>query len=161
MLDDVVIQEGKFTTEYSAGDRVEAIDDNLSGDAVTGAAMDKILGVDRDNDITRVLEAAEDIEDTRAARAQQKEMANTDFDFDKPDIPTATRDASTADAADPVAPVQDATDATADYARPHVDEYMLRFVENYALKGVKYAPSSDKKGRLDKNGRDRSHRARK
>ncbi|KAK4983468.1 swr1 complex component [Elasticomyces elasticus] len=161
MLDDVVIQEGKFTTEYSAGDRVEAIDDDLSGDAVTGAAMDKILGVDRDNDITRVLEAAEDIEDTRAARAQQKEMANTDFDFDKPDLSTATREASTADAADPMVPVQADTDATADYARPHIDEYMLKFVENYVLKGVRYAPSSDKKGRLDKNGRDRSHRARK
>ena len=46
-------------------------------------------------------------------------------------------------------------------ARPHVDEYMLRFVHR-ALENVIFVPPvvRNKNGRrIDKNGRDRSRRA--
>ncbi|KAI4105980.1 MAG: hypothetical protein L6R37_002441 [Teloschistes peruensis] len=82
MLDDVIIQEGEFTTDYfnKPGAR-EALggDDNdpqgYSGDAEADAAMDRILG---GRTAGRVLEQAEDQEDIVAARIAEKELVQTD-----------------------------------------------------------------------------------
>ncbi|KAL8808685.1 MAG: hypothetical protein Q9200_004116 [Gallowayella weberi] len=83
MLDDVVIQEGEFTTDYfnkvQAKDMFE--DEGYSGDAEAEAAMDRVLG----GRITgKVFEQAEDQEDIVAARSAEKELVQTDAaDFDE------------------------------------------------------------------------------
>lgn len=81
MLDDVVIQEGEFTTDYfnKAGTKAMTDDDNdqqgYSGDAEADAAMDRILG---GRSAGRVFEQAEDQEDIVAARIAEKELVQTD-----------------------------------------------------------------------------------
>ena len=85
MLDDVVIQEGEFTTDYFNNMNVkdmigdEAFDE---GDTEANAAMDRVLG---GRGAGRVFEAVEDQEDVAAARAAEKELAqNQDAaDFDE------------------------------------------------------------------------------
>ena len=72
MLDDVVIQEGDFTTEYF--NRLGADDNNEDA----AAALDKVLG----GGSTRMLQQAEDKEDQEAAReAQKEELQADDADF--------------------------------------------------------------------------------
>jgi len=85
MLDDVVIQEGEFTTDYfnnmgvkdMVGD--ETFDD---GNAEVNVAMDRVLG---GRGAGRVFEAVEDQEDVVAAKAAERELAqNQDVaDFDE------------------------------------------------------------------------------
>ncbi|KAK8211412.1 swr1 complex component [Zalaria obscura] len=182
LLDEVVIQEGEFTTDYF--NRVQDIEaeDEVDEDDVAGAAIDRVFGSNKD--VTKVLEAVEDREDAEAARAAQKEAHADDFDFDKADtgrgrstprtsVPPTPVEApgpsslskdgvelsTTLEAANSglVEPVQDVHRDPDE--RSHVDEYMLRFIEDQ-LKDVPFVPPPDKskRGRLDKNGRDRSHR---
>ena len=84
MLDDVVIQEGDFTTDYFNNSKVEeAVDeDALLGDDAANEAMDRVLG---NRGAGRVLEQVEDVEDTNAAKQAEKEIAqNQDAaDFDE------------------------------------------------------------------------------
>ncbi|KAL8680097.1 MAG: hypothetical protein Q9186_003681 [Xanthomendoza sp. 1 TL-2023] len=83
MLDDVVIQEGEFTTDYFNKVRAKDMfeDEGYSGDAEADAAMDRVLG----GRITgKVFEQAEDQEDIVAARNAEKELVQTDAaDFDE------------------------------------------------------------------------------
>ena len=180
MLDEVVIQEGEFTTDYFH--RVQDVtDDDVAGDDFAGAAVDRVFG--GRGDVTKVLEAAEDTVDVDAARAQQKDMHMDDADFDQDSKPRSaatsvppTPGFMTGDGVGKAVVAADGTEmsTTLEAAQsglagpldvdgtlqlPHVDEYMLRFVE-MALKDVPFVPPVDKskKGRLDKNGRDRSHR---
>ena len=91
MLDDVVIQEGEFTTDYfnklSVHDVLGGADQGgLLGesDAVANEAMDRVLGgVETTDQKTagRALEQAEDTEDVIAARAAEKEIQQDDADF--------------------------------------------------------------------------------
>lgn len=74
MLDDVVIQEGDFTTEY-----FNQLD--LGGghvDAEADAALDKVLGGNSEDRMSRVLGQAEDREDQEAAQTAQKEDVQID-----------------------------------------------------------------------------------
>ncbi|KAL9085299.1 MAG: hypothetical protein Q9159_004748 [Coniocarpon cinnabarinum] len=72
MLDDVVIQEGDFTTEYF--NKLGANDGNED----TDAAIDKVFG----GGSTRMLQQAEDREDQEAAKeAQKEELQADDADF--------------------------------------------------------------------------------
>ncbi|KAI9875677.1 MAG: swr1 complex component [Pleopsidium flavum] len=85
MLDDVVIQEGEFTTDYfnkmSVRDMLD--DEALDGDAEASAAMDRMLG-GGGGGVGRVLEQVEDREDIAAAKIAEKEMVHTDdADFDE------------------------------------------------------------------------------
>jgi helicase SWR1 len=90
MLDDVVIQEGEFTTDYfnkiSVRD-VVGINGEVSAnenDVVANLAMDRVLGgVDSSGprNVGRVLEQAEDKEDVAAARVAEKEIQQDDADF--------------------------------------------------------------------------------
>jgi helicase SWR1 len=90
MLDDVVIQEGEFTTDYfnklSVRD-VIGINGEVSAnenDVVANLAMDRVLGgVDSSGprNVGRVLEQAEDKEDVAAARVAEKEIQQDDADF--------------------------------------------------------------------------------
>ncbi len=87
MLDDVVIQEGEFTTDYfNKGSAKDMFDDQgYSGDAEADAAMDRVLG----GRITgKVFEQAEDQEDIVAAQNAEKELVQTDAaDFDEKAVP--------------------------------------------------------------------------
>ena len=84
MLDDVVIQEGEFTTQYLNDMSVRDImgDGYLNdADAVANAAMDRVLGNRAGG---RVFGAVEDQDDATAAKEAEKEMAKFDAeDFDE------------------------------------------------------------------------------
>ena len=82
-LDDIVIQDGTFTTEYfnkpSASDELIG-EEALDGDADANAAMDRVFG---DAGAGRLFDAVEDAEDIAAAKSAEKEIINTDAaDFD-------------------------------------------------------------------------------
>lgn len=90
MLDDVVIQEGAFTTDYFNNRQGELSVQEVAGglmgehDAAANAAMDLVLGgVDKTDTrtATKALEQAEDAEDVVAARAAEKEIQQDDADF--------------------------------------------------------------------------------
>lgn len=90
MLDDVVIQEGAFTTDYFNNRQGELSVQEVAGglmgehDAAANAAMDLVLGgVDKSDTrtATKALEQAEDTEDVVAARAAEKEILQDDADF--------------------------------------------------------------------------------
>ena len=90
MLDDVVIQEGEFTTDtfnkVSVRDVLqEKVDFTSEGVSAADAALDRVLGGPDDNQnqrtVGRVLEQAEDREDVTAARAAEKEIQADDADF--------------------------------------------------------------------------------
>ncbi|KAI1208943.1 SNF2 family domain-containing protein [Annulohypoxylon truncatum] len=95
MLDDVVIQEGGFTTDYfnklSVRDVIGATPDE--GDVV-GDAMDRVLGGVENSDqraVGRVLEQAEDREDVDAAHVAEKEIQEDEADFaEKPATASAS-----------------------------------------------------------------------
>lgn len=85
MLDDVVIQEGDFTTDYfdklsvrdMLGDAIPAIDRD------DNAALDKVLGTAKSG-FSAVLEKAEDKEDAVAAKLAEREHRHADDgDFDE------------------------------------------------------------------------------
>ncbi|KAM0326215.1 hypothetical protein ACHAQA_006812 [Verticillium albo-atrum] len=90
MLDDVVIQEGEFTTDYfrekmtvrdAVGEDAEFVND---GNAAANAAMDRLLGGSDGNEprnVGKVLEQAEDKEDVAAAKAAEREIQADDADF--------------------------------------------------------------------------------
>ena len=111
MLDDVVIQEGEFTTDYfnklSVQDVIGDKGDGLLGNMAANEAMDRLLGQSDNNprSMNKVLEQAEDKEDVQAARAAEKEIQTDYADFgDKGVVAAAaslssgaaTRDASVA-----------------------------------------------------------------
>ncbi|OIW34267.1 hypothetical protein CONLIGDRAFT_626317 [Coniochaeta ligniaria NRRL 30616] len=89
MLDDVVIQEGEFTTDYFNKLSVRDVVDNNGevrvneDDVAANAAMDRILGgpATTPANVGRVLEQAEDTEDVQAARVAEKEIQQDDADF--------------------------------------------------------------------------------
>ncbi|EWZ40992.1 SNF2 family N-terminal domain-containing protein [Fusarium oxysporum Fo47] len=90
MLDDVVIQEGEFTTDYfnklSVRDVLsDKLDTKSEGLDAADAALDRVLGgPDTNTDqrrVGRALEQAEDREDVAAARVAEKEIQADDADF--------------------------------------------------------------------------------
>ncbi|KAK4176750.1 putative helicase SWR1 [Triangularia setosa] len=90
MLDDVVIQEGEFTTDYfkkiSVRDVITTSGEICANenDVAANAAMDRVLGgVESSNprNVGRVLEQAEDKEDVAAARVAEKEIQEDEADF--------------------------------------------------------------------------------
>lgn len=97
LLDDVVIQQGDFTTEHfnKPSERRELleVDEPLrEADAAAEAAVDRVLGGRAgDKNIVKVLEKAEDAEDVAAARVAQREEREVDAaDFeDRPAVSKA------------------------------------------------------------------------
>ena len=82
MLDDVIIQEGDFTTDYFyKADLKDAVHDDEAS-----AAMDRVLGAGAGHGRLQgqIFEHAEDKEDIAAAKVAEKEMVQTDdADFDE------------------------------------------------------------------------------
>lgn len=85
MLDDVVIQEGEFTTDYFNKLTTRDIlgDDLIDGDAMANAAMDTVLGAGNGG-FGRLFEQVEDKEDIAAAKIAEKEIEHADeADFEE------------------------------------------------------------------------------
>lgn len=167
LLDDVVIQEGDFTTDYlnkmtyrDMLDTTEADEDD-----VAGAAMDRVLGGNMNDpkQANAAFEQAEDRDDVAAARVAEQEVENADDgDFDdqpKPLDPNAKVTGSKQNALDPYtatdAAIQAADDAESGIN--HIDEYMLR-LQRFLLKDspiVDARRDRSKKGRNKKKGAER------
>lgn len=89
MLDDVVIQEGEFTTDYFNNNSQVTVQDVAGGlmgehDEAANAAMDLVLGGVETTDTrtaTKALEQVEDTEDVIAAHAAEREIQQDDADF--------------------------------------------------------------------------------
>jgi helicase SWR1 len=182
MLDDVVIQEGEFTTDYFNKMSVQDVlgDEStlMDGDAAANAAMDRVLGgPNNDRDVSRVLAQAEDKEDVAAARVAEREIVQTDAaDFDEnivtasatPAGPGTPRDGAPTPAAE-VTPglVDDAMDVDEKDelnawggAVQSTDDYMLDFMIAQ-LKDTPVELPKDKSKSKNKKGKDhRSHRVR-
>ncbi|KAJ6151836.1 hypothetical protein N7470_006964 [Penicillium chermesinum] len=77
MLDDVIIQEGEFTTDYFTKLEDPAEPDERDGHDEASAAMDRVLG-NRVASGSRAFEQAEDKEDIDAAKNAQKELEHAD-----------------------------------------------------------------------------------
>ncbi|KAL7629608.1 swr1 complex component [Parahypoxylon ruwenzoriense] len=181
MLDDVVIQEGGFTTDYfnklSVRDVIGGTPDETD---VVGDAMDRVLGRVESSDqrtVGRVLEQAEDREDVDAAHVAEKEIQEDEADFaEKPMTASgsgassarqgtpATRDGSIApgfsrsnlglysELADAEAIEEIENNAWGE--RMHsVDDYMLA-VMSKQLEGTALELPKDKKKSKSKKGKD-------
>ncbi|KAI0022976.1 SNF2 family N-terminal domain-containing protein [Xylariomycetidae sp. FL0641] len=87
MLDDVVIQEGGFTTDYFNKLSVRDVIGGPPEEAdVVGDAMDRVLGGVESSDqrtVGRVLEQAEDREDVAAAHVAEREIQEDEADFEE------------------------------------------------------------------------------
>jgi helicase SWR1 len=175
MLDDVVIQEGEFTTDYfnkiSVRDVLsDKVDFMSEGVSAADAALDRVLGgPDSSKDqrtVGRVLEQAEDKEDVAAARVAEKEIQADDADFtEKPSNPASgastTRQGTPAGKSVLEGGLDEAIDAQAEEDVEHnawgekirtIDDYMLGLMAEQ-LKNTKLElPKDKKKGK--KKGKD-------
>ncbi|KAI8628012.1 hypothetical protein F5Y19DRAFT_150272 [Xylariaceae sp. FL1651] len=100
MLDDIVIQEGGFTTDYFNKLSVRDVIGSSTDEAdVVGDAMYRVLGGVENADqrtVGRVLEQAEDREDVAAAHVAEKEIQEDEADFaEKPPTASASGASST------------------------------------------------------------------
>ncbi|KAH6709224.1 SNF2 family N-terminal domain-containing protein [Leptodontidium sp. MPI-SDFR-AT-0119] len=178
MLDDVVIQEGDFTTDYfnkmSVRDVLGEKSELLDGDAAANAAMDRLLGgPGNDKDVQKVLAQAEDQEDVAAAKVAEREIVQTDAaDFDENATASATPagvgtpregvptpGAAGTPAIEEVMEVDGEDEINAWGERIHsTDEYLLRLVADQVKDTPLELPKDKSRSR---RGRDhRSHRAR-
>ncbi|GAD99644.1 SNF2 family helicase/ATPase (Swr1), putative [Paecilomyces variotii No. 5] len=174
MLDDVVIQEGEFTTDYFTKiDPREMIgDDMLAGNDEASAAMDRVLNT-RVGGTVRAFEQAEDKEDIDAAKNAQKELEHADDgDFEERSVSHSTP----AQAGTPMATgtTEDETpgaqtisspqvhvvdeDAEVEQQPSHIDDYLLRFME-WNLKDEPLVLPPDKTQKKYKRGKE--HRVKK
>ncbi len=170
MLDDVVIQEGEFTTDYfnkmSIKDVLaDKVDNTSEGVSAADAALDRVLGgPDSSRDqrtVGRALEQAEDREDVAAARVAEKEIHDDDADFtEKASVPASG--ASTARQGTPldkpdVVFGEDGQVVEVEYnaygqRMGTIDEFMLAFMRE-ALRYTKLDLPKDKK-KAKKKGKD-------
>lgn len=149
LLDQAVIQDGQFTTDYNIPTKPSA--EGGESDDVS-AAIDRFLS-GGDKAVTKTIESVEDKEDVQAARQAQKEEQQDADEFadgtsKNPSVPP------TPGATGP----NDEEDNTVD-REGHVDNYMIKLVEE-SLKNVPFVPPKPER-RLDKHGRDPSHRPKK
>ncbi|KLU81122.1 helicase swr-1 [Magnaporthiopsis poae ATCC 64411] len=175
MLDDVVIQEGEFTTDYfnkiSIRDVMKDGDNGnpilAQGDEAANAAMDRVLGGVESTDTRtagRVLERAEDREDVDAARHEKPQnpasgAPSTRAGTPRDGTPAASNifsdlagDGNTAsEAAAAAEPVEVEHNAWGEQIRT-VDDYMLGFMAAQ-LEGTPLELPKDKK-KSKKKGKD-------
>ncbi|RMD42792.1 hypothetical protein DV735_g2370, partial [Chaetothyriales sp. CBS 134920] len=137
LLDDVVIQEGSFTTDYlNKLSYRDMLDDEL--DDVAGAAMDTVLGNDRGN--AAAFEQAEDNEDIAAARVAAREIQHAD-DGDFDDKVAATP--HTNEAQTPGAGNGASEEAQPGLMDGHIDGYLLK-LQSWLLTDVPLGPAKSR-----------------
>lgn len=166
MLDDVVIQEGEFTTDYFNKLSVrhvlqDKVDSTSEGVDAADAALDRVLGgPDNSGDqrrVGRALEQAEDKEDVVAARQAEKEIQADDADFTEKPSNTASGTSTTRQGTPAKALEDDSQPEEIELnswggRMYNVDEYMLRTMAEQ-LKDTKLElPKDKKKGK--KKGKD-------
>lgn len=149
LLDQAVIQDGRFTTDYNAPPKSDA--EGEEKDDVS-AAIDRFLS-GGDKAVAKTIESVEDKEDVQAAQQAQKEEQQDAEEFadgtsKNPSVPPT-----------PGATGPDDQEDDAANREGHVDNYMIKFVEA-SLKNVPFVPPKPER-RLDKHGRDPSHRPKK
>ncbi|KAJ5895533.1 hypothetical protein N7495_007224 [Penicillium taxi] len=157
MLDDVIIQEGEFTTDYftklDTQDPIET--DERDGKDEASAAMDRVLG----NRVggTRGFEQAEDKEDIDAAKNAEKELQHADDgDFDDRTSHGTPAQIGTPLAADdgsrpgpgPGPGPRDNAEALGD-----IDDYILRFMW-WNMRDEPVVPPMDKSKKRSKKGKE-------
>lgn len=150
MLDDVIIQEGEFTTDYFTKlDTQSMIEtDERDGHDEASAAMDRVLG-NRITTATRGFEQAEDKEDIDAAKNAQKELEHADDgDFEDRSASHGTPAQAGTPAADgtqiPIAGEEEPGD---------IDEYLLRFME-WNMRDEPLLLPPDKSKKKSKKGKE-------
>ncbi|MCJ1272865.1 swr1 complex component [Puttea exsequens] len=187
MLDDVVIQDGQFTTDFFQKPNVkDVINDEsfIDGDAEVNEAMDRILGGRGGG---KAFEEVEDEEDRVAAKIAEKESADlqdaVEFDEKTASTPAAltTNTSGPATPGEAVTPLPngqddagksvtiDATESGLVAALPPSDEnmdelpscdnYMMRFVE-WELKDIPVQPPIDKHKKKKWKGKEQSQKRR-
>ncbi|KAI1659750.1 SNF2 family N-terminal domain-containing protein [Daldinia decipiens] len=182
MLDDIVIQEGGFTTDYfnklSVRDVIGGTPDETD---VVGDAMDRVLGGVENSDqrtVGRVLEQAEDREDVDAAHVAEKEIQEDEADFaEKPVTGSASGSSSTrlgtpitrdgsltpgigksnlglySESADADNPIEEIETNAWGETIHNIDEYMLDIMGKQ-LEGTALELPKDKKKSKSKKGKD-------
>jgi helicase SWR1 len=150
LLDQAVIQDGRFTTDYNAPPKSGA--EGEESDDVS-AAIDRFLS-GGDKAIAKTIESVEDKEDVQAAQQAQKEEQQDAEEF----ADNASKHPSVPPTPVATGPDDQGNDATTN-REGHVDNYMIKFVEA-SMKDVPFVPPKPER-RLDKHGRDPSHRPKK
>ncbi|KAF9883102.1 swr1 complex component [Aspergillus nanangensis] len=170
MLDDVVIQEGEFTTDYFTKLNARGMIDDEEvpeNQDEASAAMDRVLQ-NRVSGASRVFEQAEDKEDIDAAKNAQKELEHADDgDFEDRSVaqstPAQTQVGTPLTAPDdgtpgpqlPIHGADEPVDLGPELA--HVDDYLLRFME-WNMKDEPLVLPVDKSKKKSKKGKE--HRLR-
>ena len=168
LLDDVIIQKGDFTTEYL--NRITYRDafneEDLQGDAEASAAMDRILG--DSTGLGQALDAVEDKEDTVAAKIATKEMSHIDAaDFDEnmqqdgaagrnlTQLPNASGTGKDTVSGPEATFYRDKENhhLLDEGELPHVDEYMVRFLQ-HELRNVRIVPPGALQKKKPKKAKD-------
>jgi helicase SWR1 len=154
MLDDVIIQEGEFTTDYFTKLDTQGLieSDERDGHDEASAAMDRVLG-NRVTTGTRAFEQAEDKEDIDAAKNAQKELEHADDgDFEDRSASQGTP----AQVGTPLAGGDDGThhpDVDRQPQPNHIDDYLLRFME-WNMRDEPLVLPPDKSKKKSKKGKE-------
>lgn len=157
MLDDVVIQEGDFTTDYMQRMTYRDMlpDEDSPDEDEAGRAMDRVLGTAVGHKNIGVLEQAEDQEDRTAAKVAAREEQNADEgDFED------GRTSATPKTGDAIGtPMTPGGDLVGDDDRwHHIDEYLIQ-LQKFLVKDIPLGPAKDPK--RGKKGRKKDeHRVR-
>ncbi|THC93753.1 hypothetical protein EYZ11_006761 [Aspergillus tanneri] len=179
MLDDVVIQEGEFTTDYFTKLDVRDMispEEALEGQDEASAAMDRVLE-NRVSGSSRVFEQAEDKEDIDAAKNAQKELEHAD-DGDFEDRSVSQSTPAQTQAGTPIATctdeggtpgsqvvatapsVHDVEELDAEPQPSHIDDYLLRFME-WNMKNEPLVLPGERSKKKSKKGKEhRLHKRR-
>ena len=108
MLDDVIIQDGDFTTDYfNKPNPRDVFEDSTmrEADAEASAAFDRVLGNGPTSTSGKIFEQAEDKEDVAAAHVAEKEMVHADeADFFERPTPSANTSSNTPKPSRPLTP---------------------------------------------------------
>lgn len=157
MLDDVIIQEGEFTTDYFTKlNEPEVEEDERDGHDEASAAMDRVLG-NRVVTGSRGFEQAEDKEDIDAAKNAQKELEHADDgDFEDRSAshgtPAQGETLSVPDA-EGSKPRSAGMEIQNEPQPGDIDEYLLRFME-WNLRDEPLVLPPDKSKKRSKKGKE-------
>ncbi|EMC99309.1 hypothetical protein BAUCODRAFT_31627 [Baudoinia panamericana UAMH 10762] len=152
LLDQTVIQEGHFTTEYQQPSAPQDIAHGEVGDEDEDdiqAAIERVFG--NDKTAAQAIASVEDQEDVQAAEKAWKEE---NADADEFNERASSKGRSVAPTPGPSGTIMDGDELDED-AKGHLDGWMISTME-WILKDVPFVPPVVRK--VDKHGRDPSHR---
>lgn len=159
LLDDVVIQEGDFTTDYMNKLNYRDMLEDVGEDDAAGLAMDRVLGNDKTN--IAVLEQVEDQEDIAAAKVAVREVQHADDGDFEDKTASATPRTNEAQTPGPFAATETALAETQmdDDAVRGIDEYMVK-LQSWLMKDVPLGPGKERRKKGKRRDEHRVRRAR-